>query len=113
MPGCFARAGPGGGRPCSAGRPSYVTTWGNHYFPLKSVRHELLTGRARPSHCFWKTLARYRSIAIGGARLARGAWYYPQPLPWIKIKDHVAFGPGVVITSLAIHERPSPRGPDS
>jgi uncharacterized protein (DUF427 family) len=48
--------------------------------------------------CFWKGLARYRSIVIDGARLGRGAWYYPQPLPWIrKIKDHVAFSPGVAI----------------
>jgi uncharacterized protein (DUF427 family) len=77
-----------------------IVVEGNHYFPPDSVRDDLLVRNGMVSLCFWKGLARYRSIEVGGERLSHAAWYYPQPLPWIrKIKDHVSFGPGVRITT--------------
>lgn len=40
---------------------------------------------------YWKGLARYRSVEVDGERLSHAAWYYSQPLSWIrKIKDRVA-----------------------
>lgn len=77
-----------------------IVVEGNHYFPPDSVRDDLLPKKGMVSLCYWKGVARYRSVEVDGERLGHAAWYYPQPLPWIrKIKDHVAFGPGVRITT--------------
>lgn len=77
-----------------------IVVEGNHYFPPDSVRDDLLPKQGMISLCYWKGLARYRSVEVDGERLSHAAWYYPQPLPWIrKIKDHVAFEAGVRITS--------------
>ncbi len=69
---------------------------GNHYFPRESLRAEYLRPSKAISLCYWKGLARYHSIEVGDRRMGAVAWYYPWPAPWIrKIKDRVAFGPGI------------------
>lgn len=73
---------------------------GNHYFPPESVKREYLTESKAKSLCYWKGLASYYTIDVRGVRNKNGAWYYPKPSPLArKIKNHVAFGYGVEMTS--------------
>jgi len=73
-----------------------IVVEGNHYFPRESLRAEYLRPSKAVSLCYWKGLARYHSIEVGDRRMGHAAWYYPWPLPWVhKIKDRVAFGPGI------------------
>jgi len=75
-----------------------VVVEGNHYFPPDSLRSEHLVPSAMLSVCYWKGVARYRSIEVGGGRLGRAAWCYRRPPPWVRrIKEHVAFGPRVTV----------------
>jgi uncharacterized protein (DUF427 family) len=69
---------------------------GNHYFPPESVDRRYLKPSARKSLCFWKGIASYYTVEVGGERNTYAAWTYRHPLPWIrKIRDHVAFWNGV------------------
>lgn len=75
---------------------------GNHYFPPESLTQEHLGASRMLSLCYWKGIARYRSVEVDGEHLPRAGWYYPQPFPWIrKIKDHVAFSPAVGVKEVA------------
>lgn len=71
---------------------------GNHYFPPESLRREYFVESRTRSLCFWKGIAHYYSLEIDGRVYPDAAWYYPKPSPLArKIKDHVAFWPGVKI----------------
>ena len=76
-----------------------VTVEGNHYFPLASVRQELLTDSQTQTRCHWKGSASYFNIVVGDQTNSDAAWYYPSPKPEAsQIAGHVAFWRGVTIT---------------
>jgi uncharacterized protein (DUF427 family) len=76
-----------------------VVVEGNHYFPPDAVRWEHLVDSATTAWCWWKGRARYLSIAVDDEVVADAAWYYPRPWPPARrLRCHVAFGPGVVLT---------------
>ncbi|WP_149563298.1 DUF427 domain-containing protein [Streptomyces cacaoi] len=75
-----------------------VVVEGNHYFPPESLHREHFTGSRARSLCPWKGIARYYTVTAGGRTGRNAAWYYPHPSPPARrIKDHVAFGDGVVV----------------
>ena len=70
----------------------------NHYFALDAVRGCALAPSRTVSLCPWKGVARYHDVAVNERSLTDGAWYYPQPWPWVRrIKGRVAFWGGVVV----------------
>jgi uncharacterized protein (DUF427 family) len=47
--------------------------------------------------CEWKGLASYGDIVVGGERLERAAWWYPEPTPgFANIVNYLALYPGQV-----------------
>jgi uncharacterized protein (DUF427 family) len=71
---------------------------GNHYFPLESVDERYLRPTLMRSLCFWKGIASYYTLEVGGERNRNAASTYRHPFPWVrKIRDHVAFWNGVEI----------------
>ena len=71
---------------------------GNHYFPPEDVDERYLRPSLMRSLCFWKGIASYYTLEVGGERNRNAAWTYQHPLPWIgKIRDHIAFWDGVEI----------------
>ena len=76
-----------------------VVVEGNHYFPLGSVRAEMLKPSTTQTVCPWKGTASYYSIVVDGATNGDAAWYYPTPKDAAKeIADRVAFWRGVTVT---------------
>lgn len=75
-----------------------VVVENNHYFPLESVRPEVLRPSEQHTLCPWKGTASYYSIEVAGERNADAAWYYPQPKPAAaEIAGRVAFWHGVTV----------------
>lgn len=75
-----------------------VVVEGNHYFPVSSVRSDLLETSDRHSVCPWKGTASYYSIQVDGQTNPDAAWFYPEPKDAAaEIKDHVAFWKGVKV----------------
>ncbi|MDB1087344.1 DUF427 domain-containing protein [Streptomyces sp. ACA25] len=71
---------------------------GNDYFPPESLKREYFTESTTKSLCFWKGVARYRTVTVDGVTVPDAAWYYPRPSPLARrIKDHVAFWNGVTV----------------
>ncbi len=71
---------------------------GNHYFPMSSVKSELLSPSPTTSVCPWKGTASYYTITVDGAENTDAAWSYPTPKDAAtNITDHVAFWKGVQI----------------
>lgn len=69
---------------------------GNVYFPIESVRQELLTPSQTHTVCPWKGTASYYHVAVGGQVNRDAAWYYPDPKPAAEnIRGRVAFWRGV------------------
>ncbi len=63
-------------------------TW---YLPPAAFRPGVLRPAAGASHCEWKGLARYWTLAAGGRVEERAGWSYPDPAPaFAPIRDHVA-----------------------
>lgn len=72
---------------------------GNIYFPPGAVAAAHLHESATTSRCVWKGKANYFDVEVAGERLTDAAWTYRAPWPLArKLKDHVAFWRGVVIT---------------
>jgi uncharacterized protein (DUF427 family) len=70
----------------------------NHYFPIASVRADVL--RESPTHsvCPWKGTASYYTLEVDGQTNVDAAWYYPAPKDAAaEIADHVAFWKGVEV----------------
>jgi uncharacterized protein (DUF427 family) len=66
-----------------------------YYIPPADIRMEHLTPVPESSFCEWKGRAGYYTVAAGGKRAERAAWYYPSPTPaFAAIKDAVAFYAG-------------------
>lgn len=75
-----------------------VVVEGNHYFPLESVRVDLLRPSTKHTVCSWKGEASYYTIEAGGKQNLDAAWYYPSPKSAASaVKDRVAFWRGVTI----------------
>ena len=76
-----------------------VVVEGNHYFPLDSVRPEVLRASRTKSLCPWKGVASYDSVQAGGVSGRDAAWTYRHPSPLARrVKNRVAFwGPVRVV----------------
>ena len=72
---------------------------GAHYFPLDSVRTELLTDSSHKTYCGWKGDCKYYNVEVAGeSPNQNAAWYYPEPFDAAKaVKGRVAFWKGVEV----------------
>ncbi|MFD4371175.1 DUF427 domain-containing protein [Streptomyces sp. NPDC058486] len=78
--------------------PLTVVVEGNRSFPPESLRREYFVECRTKSLCFWKGIARYYDVSVGGQTNPDAAWYYPKPSPLARrIKSHAAFRQGVVV----------------
>jgi uncharacterized protein (DUF427 family) len=76
-----------------------VVVEGNHYFPLESVRNDVLRPSQTTTHCPWKGDASYYSLELDGETNRDAAWYYPEPYDAAaEIRGRVAFWKGVEVT---------------
>lgn len=76
-----------------------VVVEGNHYFPIGSVREDVLRPSAKHTSCPWKGEASYYSIEVDGRTNDDAAWFYPEPKEAAaEIRDRVAFWKGVEVT---------------
>jgi len=72
---------------------------GNHYFPEASLEKEYFIDSDTKTRCFWKGEAAYYTLKAADSEVVDGAWYYPNPSPAAQeIKNHVAFGSGIIVT---------------
>ena len=72
----------------------------NHYFPIESVRADVLRPSSTNTVCRWKGTASYYSIEVDGETNADAAWFYPEPKDAAKeITGRVAFWRGVTVTA--------------
>jgi uncharacterized protein (DUF427 family) len=77
-----------------------VVVEGNHYFPIESVKRDLLVPSTHTSVCPWKGTANYYSLSVAGAENKDAVWYYAEPKDAAKeIKGRVAFWKGVKVTA--------------
>ena len=75
-----------------------VVVEGNHYFPVDSVKADLLEDSDTHTHCPWKGDASYKTIVVDGKRNPDAAWYYPDPKDAAaEIKNRFAFWKGVTV----------------
>lgn len=75
-----------------------VVVEGNHYFPVSSVREEVLRPSSRRTSCAWKGQASYYSLEVDGQINEDAAWFYPDPSPEAaQISGRVAFGKAVEV----------------
>ncbi len=75
-----------------------VTVEGNAYFPLQSVREDLLRSSDTHTICPWKGTASYYSLEVDGAANPDAVWFYPAPKDAAKeITGRVAFWKGVQV----------------
>lgn len=75
-----------------------VVIEGNHYFPLASVREDVLVPSETHTVCPWKGRASYYSLRADGTTAPDAAWFYPDPKPHASaVRDRVAFRGGVLI----------------
>jgi uncharacterized protein (DUF427 family) len=76
-----------------------VVVEGNHYFPVDSVRADVLRASSAHTTCPWKGTASYYSIEVDGQVNHDAAWYYPEPkAAAAQIAGRVAFWRGVTVT---------------
>ncbi len=76
-----------------------VKVEGNAYFPISSVKQDILRESATHSVCPWKGTASYYSLDVGGQQNKDAAWFYPKPKQAAaEIKDRVAFWKGVTVS---------------
>jgi uncharacterized protein (DUF427 family) len=69
---------------------------GNHYFPLESVRADLVQHSATTSVCPWKGTAEYFDVVVDGKVNRDAAWVYRNPSRAARqIAGYVAFWRGV------------------
>jgi uncharacterized protein (DUF427 family) len=66
-----------------------------YYIPPEDIRMEYLVTAPGETLCEWKGRALYYSVVMGGRRLNRVAWYYPDPVSqYAALANHVAFYAG-------------------
>jgi uncharacterized protein (DUF427 family) len=77
-----------------------VVVEGNHYFPLSSVRQDLLRPSGTTTVCPWKGTATYWSVEVEGQVNRDAVWTYREPKEAAaEIRDRVAFWKGVEVTA--------------
>lgn len=77
-----------------------VVVEGNHYFPADSLVQAHFEPSDATSTCFWKGVASYYDVVVGGERNAGAAWYYPAPKTKAeRVRGRVAFWRGVRVTA--------------
>ena len=77
-----------------------VVIEGNHYFPIGSVRADLLTSSPTTTVCPWKGRASYYTLDVAGKQNRDAAWFYPTPKDAAaEIKGRYAFWKGVQVTA--------------
>ena len=75
-----------------------VVVEGNHYFPLESVRPDVLRPSDTHTVCPWKGTASYYTLEVGSERNPDAAWFYPEPKEAARqIRGRVAFWKGVEV----------------
>ncbi len=75
-----------------------VVVENNHYFPLESVRQDVLRPSEYETVCPWKGTASYYSLEVDGKMNHDAAWYYPQPKEAAsEIQGRLAFWRGVEV----------------
>ena len=76
-----------------------VKVEGNAYFPISSVKQDILRESATHRVCPWKGTASYYSLDVDGQQNKDAAWFYPEPKQAAaEIKDRVAFWRGVTVS---------------
>lgn len=76
-----------------------VVVEGNHYFPVDSLKTELIESSDTTTVCPWKGTAHYYHVIVDGERNADAAWYYPEPKAAAsEIAGRVAFWRGVDVS---------------
>lgn len=76
-----------------------VIVEGNHYFPIESVRTELLRPSDRVTHCPWKGDASHFDVVADGRRAEHAAWSYPAPKEAAaEIEGRIAFYPVITVS---------------
>ncbi len=79
-----------------------VRVEGNVYFPPESVAWQHLSPTPVRSLCFWKGVAGYFTVTVGGAQSRNAAWTYRHSSPLARrIKNHVAFWNGVEVRAVS------------
>ena len=76
-----------------------IVVEGNHYFPPSDVDMKYLVPSKTKTKCFWKGVANYYTISIGGELNQDACWYYAKPKKAANnIQGHIAFWRGVDVT---------------
>lgn len=76
----------------------YEVVEDNVYFPPESLRGEHFKPSPTTTRCWWKGIAHYYTIVVGGDENPDAAWYYPEPKPAAeRIRGMVAFWRGVEV----------------
>lgn len=72
----------------------------NAYFPMESVKRDLIDESQTHTTCPWKGEASYYHLNVNGKINEDAAWYYPEPKEAARqIKGRIAFWKGVKISS--------------
>ena len=65
---------------------------GNHYFPLDSLDHGVVSETTHKTLCPWKGEASYFTLEVDGKVAENAAWFYPDPKPGAEdVAGRVAF----------------------
>ena len=76
-----------------------VTVEGNAYFPIGSLREDVIRPSSHTSGCPWKGTANYYTLEVDGKTNPDAAWYYLEPKSAAEnIRGRVAFWKGVKVT---------------
>jgi uncharacterized protein (DUF427 family) len=77
-----------------------VVVENNHYFPLESVRQDVLRPSDYQTVCPWKGTASYYSLEVDGQLNKDAAWFYTKPKEAAsEIQGRLAFWRGVEVRS--------------
>ncbi len=75
-----------------------IVVEGNHYFPPEAINREYFQNSQDHTVCYWKGVASYYDVEVGGDTNRGAAWYYPDPSEAASlIKDYIAFWRGVKV----------------
>jgi uncharacterized protein (DUF427 family) len=78
--------------------PNFEIVEGNVYFPPEAIDRRYFGDSSTTTLCHWKGTAHYYVVAVDGAEIKDGAWYYPEPMPAAaQIRNYVAFWRGVEV----------------
>jgi uncharacterized protein (DUF427 family) len=75
-----------------------VEVEGNVYFPMNSLRRDLVRPSETHTVCSWKGTASYFDVVVGGEVNRDAVWYYPTPKVGAEaVAGRVAFWRGVEV----------------